>query len=135
MIRLLTAAAMAAMLASPVMAQSVSPSDQSGSGSTSTLQNEGPATSPGSTSSESMGTQLSPGVAESPTDCAPNDPRPECQTAQLPSQDNSSAGPGASGSTTYPSEREGSGSTGSGRDNSGSGSSGTGSSGSGTMDR
>ncbi|MBC7907060.1 MAG: hypothetical protein H7Y60_09985 [Rhodospirillaceae bacterium] len=127
MIRLLTAAAMVALLASPVMAQSVSPSDQYNSGSSSTLQNQGPATSPGSTSSESMGTQLSPGLStQTPTDCAPNDIRPECQTAELPNQDNSSAGPGASGSMTYPSERGNSGS---------SGSSGSSSPGSGTMDR
>lgn len=134
MIRLLTAAAMVALLSSPAMAQSVSPSDQSSPGSTSTLQNQGPATSPGSTTSESMGTQLSPGLSsETPTDCAPNDPRPECQTAQLPNQDNSSVGPGASGSTTYPSERGSSGSSGMG--SYGSGSSGSGSSGSGTTDR
>lgn len=130
MIRLLTAAAMAALLASPVMAQSVSPSDQN-SGSSSTLQNQGTTTSPGSSSSESMGTQLSPGLSsETPTDCLPNDPRPACQTAQLHNQDNSSAGPGASGSTTYPSERGSSGSSGSsGMGNYGSGSSEPGSTG------
>lgn len=131
MIRLLTAAAMVALLASPAMAQSVSPSDQP-SGSSSTLQNQGTTTSPGSSSSESMGTQQSPGLTgQTPADCLPNDPRPACQTAQLPSQDTPPASPGASGSTTYPSERGSSGSSGS----SGMGSSGSGSSGSGTTDR
>jgi hypothetical protein len=132
MIRLLTAAAMVALLASPVMAQSVSPSDQSKSGSSSTLQNQGTTTSPGSSSSESMGTQQSPGLSgQIPADCLPNDPRPACQTAQLPSQDTPSAAPSTPGSTTYPAERGSSGSSG----GSGMGGSGSGSSGSGTTGR
>jgi hypothetical protein len=105
MIRLLTAAALAALLASPVMAQSVSPNDPYSSGSSSsTMQNQGSTTSPGSSSSESMGSQLSPGgtASQGPTDCAPNDPRPECQTAQLPTNTDDSVMPterGSSGSS------------------------------------
>ena len=128
--RLLTAAAVAVLLASPAMAQSTSPSERSDS----TVQGSGSTTSPGSSSSGSMspGSPGSTGLSgQAPADCLPNDPRPACQTAQLPGQDPS----GSSGSAGSQMERESSppgsssGSMGSGSSGMGSGSSGTGSSG------
>lgn len=90
MIRLLTAAAVAVLLATPVMAQSVSPSERPDP----SLQNQAPPSSPGSSPSGSMST--SPGLSnQAPADCLPNDPRPACQTAQLPGQE-----PGSSSGTT-----------------------------------
>lgn len=97
MIRLLTAAAFAVLLASPVMAQSVSPGDRPDPA----LQNQGSTTSPGSSSSSQI-----PGLSgQMPADCTPNDPRPACQTAQLPGQEPSSRSTIA---PSTPAEREGS---------------------------
>lgn len=112
MIRLLTAAALAALLATPVMAQSVSPGERSD-----TMQNQGsssvPGSPPGSSSSDSMSSGSSGLSGQAPADCLPNDPRPACQTAQVPGEE-----PGASGSARDPAERSdtspGSGSSGSG---------------------
>lgn len=120
MIRLLTAAAVAVLLATPVMAQNVSPSERQDP----SMQNQGtttsPGTSPGSSSSGSMST--SPGLSnQAPADCLPNDPRPACQTAQLPGQDPSTS----SGTTQTPAERESSGSMSSPGSGSSSGSSGS----------
>src|SRR5512145_2701042 len=121
MIRLLTAAAVATMLATPVWAQSVSPGDRSD-----TMQNQGlnqgqSQSSPGVPGSPVPG---SPGLSgQAPADCLPNDPRPACQTAQLPSQV-----PAMGGSTVTPPAERSQGSWG----NQGSGSSGSGSSGSGS---
>ncbi|MGE5515141.1 MAG: hypothetical protein ACM31D_04900 [Bacteroidota bacterium] len=122
MIRLLTAAAVAVLLATPVMAQSVSPSERSDP----SMQNQGTSSSPGSSSSGSMST--SPGLSnQAPADCLPNDPRPACQTAQLPGQDPAGSSSGTTGSQI---ERQES------MPPSGSGSSGSGSSGSsGSMGR
>jgi len=97
MIRLLTATAFALMLAAPVMAQSVSPGEQQEQ----PTQRQGGTALPGSPQSNQI-----PGLSgQAPTDCLPNDPRPACQTAQLPSQE-----PGSSSTITpsAPVEREGS---------------------------
>lgn len=82
MIRLLTAAAVAVLLSTPVMAQNVSPSDRYDP----SVQNQGTTTSPGSSSSGSMSSSPNLG-SQAPADCLPNDPRPACQTAQLPGQE------------------------------------------------
>lgn len=74
MIRILTAAAVAALLAGPAMAQNAPGSD---SRSPSQLEQQQRSLDQGSGSTFGM-----PGNI--PTDCAPNDPRPECQTAQIP---------------------------------------------------
>ena len=68
MTRLLTAAALAVLLASPALAQSAggSPSYDSQSGAL-------PEARPGTSGNV-------------PTDCGPNDARPECQTAQIPGE-------------------------------------------------
>lgn len=102
MIRLLTAAAVAVLLSTPVMAQNVSPSDRYDP----SVQNQGsygsPGTSsPGSSSSESMSNQ---GLSnQAPVDCLPNDPRPACQTAQMPSQEpGTSSAPPADWSSERP---------------------------------
>lgn len=81
MIRILTAAAMAALLASPALAQSSSsPSEQP-----SQLQEQD---TTGSGRLES-----SPGAqSQVPIDCLPNDVRPECQTAQMPSDESTGSG-------------------------------------------
>lgn len=122
MIRLLTAATVAVMLSSPVLAQSVTPGERSD-----TMQNQGssqvPGQVPGSSSSDSMTSGSSGLSGQAPADCLPNDPRPACQTAQLPGQDQ------PSGSITDPAERSGAQSP-SGSGTSGSGTSGSGSSGS-----
>jgi len=74
MTRPFTIAALALLLASPAMAQ-----NYGGSSST-------PASPP--SGSSTYGQPSSPGAAGNvPTDCAPNDVRPECQSAQLPSTD------------------------------------------------
>lgn len=73
MIRILTAAAVAALLAGPAMAQNAPGSD---SRSPSQLEQQQRSLDQGGST---FGT---PGNI--PTDCAPNDPRPECQTAQIP---------------------------------------------------
>lgn len=105
MIRLLTAAAVAVLLSTPVMAQNVSPSERYDP----SVQNQGTTTSPGSSSSDSMSNQ---GLSnQAPADCLPNDPRPACQTAQLPGQDDQRSG--SSGSSGWQMEREKSGSSGS----------------------
>lgn len=118
MIRLLTAAAAAVLLATPVMAQSVSPSERQDP----SLQNQGTTTSPGSSSSGSGSMSSSPGLSnQAPADCLPNDPRPACQTAQLPGQDTGTS----SGTTQTPAERESSGSMSSPGSGSSSGSSGS----------
>lgn len=97
MIRLLTAAAFAVLLASPVMAQSVSPGERSEP----PLQNQGTSTVPSTPPSAQE-----PGLSgQLPADCAPNDPRPACQTAQLPGQEPSGT---AITPSTPPAEREGS---------------------------
>lgn len=102
MIRLLTAAAVTILLATPVMAQSVSPSERTDP----SLQNQGTATSPSAPPSGSI--TPSPGLSgQAPADCLPNDPRPACQTAQLPGQE-----PGSSTITPQP-ERSSPGSMGS----------------------
>lgn len=104
MIRLFTAAALATLLASPVLAQNVSPGDSPGS---SMRQNQGSPSAPGSADPMSR----APGTAgQIPGDCAPNDPRPECQTAQLPGQDapdqsQPQADQGGAGLMTPPAER------------------------------
>ncbi|HTH16587.1 MAG TPA: hypothetical protein VL974_08040 [Magnetospirillum sp.] len=93
MIRMLTAAALAALLATPVMAQNVSPSDNPNS-----VQNQGSSSPSGPMSGNSgLSNQI-------PADCTPSDPRPACQTAQLPGSPES----GTSKSTTSPSSRSGS---------------------------
>ncbi|MCR6628728.1 MAG: hypothetical protein NVV74_00950 [Magnetospirillum sp.] len=105
MIRLLTAAALAALLTTPVMAQSVSPS-RSGSPSGSTMQNQG-TTTPGSPSPGAGSPSGSPGLSgQTPIDCLPNDPRPACQTAQLPGQEPGSSSGSATSPSTPPAERE-----------------------------
>lgn len=71
MIRLLTAAAMAALLAAPAMAQSVSPGQ------------------PGSSTRDPAIDSLSRSPGQIPADCTPTDARPECQTAQMPGQNDS----------------------------------------------
>ena len=88
MIRILTAAAVAALLAGPAMAQSAG----SDTGSPSTQQRS---------LDQGSGSSLStPPSAAVPTDCTPNDVRPECQTAQLPGQTTlPPQSPGSSGST------------------------------------
>lgn len=96
MIRLLTAAAVAVLLSAPVMAQNVSPSDRPDP----SVQNQGTTTSPGSSSSGSMSS--SPSLSnQAPADCLPNDPRPACQTAQLPGQDQPGTRGGTSGSSSW----------------------------------
>lgn len=103
MIRLLTAAAVAVLLSAPVMAQNVSPSDRYDP----SVQNQGTTTSPGSSSSGSMSS--SPNLSnQAPADCLPNDPRPACQTAQLPGQDQPGTSGSPSGSSTWE-QRENSG--------------------------
>lgn len=124
MIRLLTAAAVAVLLSTPVMAQNVSPSDRYDP----SVQNQGQGSygSPGSSSSGSMSNQ---GLSnQAPTDCLPNDPRPACQTAQLPGQEPGTSNAPSGWSTERPQSSPGA--------TTGSGSSGSGSSGSsGSMDR
>ena len=66
MTRLLTAAALAVLLASPAFAQSAGGSQPYDSQS-----GAGPEARPGTS-------------GNIPTDCGPNDARPECQTAQIP---------------------------------------------------
>lgn len=78
MIRLLTAAAVAALFAAPVLAQT-SPSDPSTS-DPSTSSPSWQTSPPGSGSMESLPESQS----QVPFDCTANDPRPECQTATLP---------------------------------------------------
>ncbi|HLO77283.1 MAG TPA: hypothetical protein VK196_12585 [Magnetospirillum sp.] len=98
MIRLLSAAALAVLLAAPAMAQSVSPSERSDP----SLQNQGSSSVPGSSGQ----TQTNPNLSgQTPIDCLPNDPRPACQTAQLPGQE---PGSSSSVSPSTPAEREGS---------------------------
>lgn len=90
MIRLVTAAAMVALFATPVLAQS-GPSPGGGLDQT-----------PMQSSPEAGGSiyQPAPGAqTQVPSDCTPNDPRPECQTAQLPSDQSS----GSRGLGTEPS--------------------------------
>lgn len=84
MTRLLTAAAVVALFTSPVMAQSVSPSDPSTSSSPTWERGTGPSDS--LSGSQGLSGQ-SQGLSEQPTDCGPQDPRPECQTAQLPTEE------------------------------------------------
>lgn len=78
MVRVLTAVALAALLASPALAQNVAPPadparpDQ---------QMQQPAYPGGSSQME-----RAPQSGQAPSDCLPNDIRPECQTAQLPGQ-------------------------------------------------
>lgn len=95
MIRILTAAAMAALLASPALAQSSTTEQPS------QLQDQG-TTGTGSLGSGSGSTGLeSPPAAQSgqvPADCLPNDARPECQTAQTPSDQS----PGSGSMSTSP---------------------------------
>lgn len=94
MIRLLTAAAMAALLASPALAQNSSPPSSPGE-QPSQLQEQG-TTGSGSLGSGSGSTGMeSPPAAQSgqvPVDCLPNDARPECQTAQMPSDQSQGSG-------------------------------------------
>jgi hypothetical protein len=85
MIRLLTAAAMVALLSSPVMAQSVSPSDPGTSSSSTWERGSGPADS--QSGSQGMSGESQELSNEQPIDCGPQDPRPECQTAQLPTEE------------------------------------------------
>lgn len=127
MIRLLTAAAVAVLLSTPVMAQNVSPSDRYDP----SVQNQGQGTygSPGSSSSGSMSTNQ--GLSnQAPADCLPNDPRPACQTAQLPGQEpgtsNAPSGWSTERQPSSPGSMSGSGSSGTGSSPSGS---------SGSMDR
>lgn len=92
MIRLFTAAAMVALVATPVLAQSGS---SPGGGLDQT---------PMQSSPEAGGSiyQPTPGAqTQVPSDCTPNDPRPECQTAQLPSDQST----GSRGLGTEPSGR------------------------------
>lgn len=98
MIRLLTVAAMTALLASPVLAQSSS----SPSGSTDLPQSQS-SPSTGSTMDQLPGAQ-----SQVPSDCLPNDPRPACQTAQMPSDQSpgSPSSPGyGTGSSTLDGQR------------------------------
>lgn len=97
MIRLLSAAAMVALLASPVLAQTSPPSGSSSEPSQ--MQS-----SPGTSGSPTLGI---PGAqTQIPLDCTPNDPRPECQTAQLPSEQSPGSGSmSPPGSGTWDSQR------------------------------
>jgi len=88
MIRLLTAAALAALLSSPVMAQSVSPSEEGSPPSSPTWERStGPGSSDSLSGSQGLNQQSQGLTNELPTDCGPQDPRPECQTAQLPTEE------------------------------------------------
>lgn len=99
MIRILTAAAMAALFATPALAQTSpgSPSTEQPS----QLQDQG-TSGTGSLGSGSGSTGLEPTPeaqsGQVPSDCLPNDPRPECQTAQLPSDQS----PGSGSMSTSP---------------------------------
>lgn len=96
MIRLLTAATMAALLAAPALAQGTSP-PQGPAEQPSQLEDQGTTGPSGlTTPPEVQGSQI-------PVDCTPNDPRPECQTAQMPSDQSPGSGSMAPGT---PSERE-----------------------------
>lgn len=95
MIRLLTAAAMVALFATPVLAQS-GPSPGGGLDQTPMQSSPGAG---GSIDEPTPGAQT-----QVPSDCTPNDPRPECQTAQLPSDQS----PGSRGLGSEPGTSPGS---------------------------
>ncbi|WP_173980219.1 hypothetical protein [Magnetospirillum sp. UT-4] len=101
--RLFAATAMAVLLATPVLAQTAPPS--SPGAPPAELREPG---APGT--SEYPPGAFSPGAqsGQMPADCTPNDPRPECQTAELPGESGSSQ-PG-SGSSLTPDQQPGSGS-------------------------
>lgn len=83
MTRMLTAAAIVALFAAPAFAQDVTGRSQGGS-----------AIDQGSTTSDSMSSQSTTteqyrseqSTGLRPSDCLPNDVRPECQTASLPEE-------------------------------------------------
>lgn len=96
MLRILTAAALAAFVATPALAQSSSDQGTSSPPSSSQqLQREyGTPSTPG----------MEPGASTAiPTDCIPNDTRPACQTAQMPGQRPGSSLDQSSPSDTSPS--------------------------------
>ena len=86
MIRLLTAAALVALLSSPVMAQSVSEQEGTVPTTPNWERSTGSGTSDSLSGSQGLSGQSQGLTSESPTDCGPQDPRPECQTALLPEE-------------------------------------------------
>lgn len=95
MIRILSAAALAALLSAPALAQTQSPEATPGGGQMDQpgITGQSSPSSPGMTDQSGQSPGLSedlrqsPQTGQTPLDCLPNDPRPECQTAQLPGED------------------------------------------------